>query len=116
MPIIIGRPGVAGDIASDIARLEALASDLERLGDGKMPSPEDLEAAPLLDPYTIGTLAVPCLIGGNGGHPVLSGPVIQTSAIWAMAVDLGWARTYSRFYRLGKAVIGDGSIARRDRR
>lgn len=101
MPIIIGHWGVLGDITGTLARLEALASDLERFGSGEMPSVQELEAAPLLDPFAISTRSLPCLVGGNGGHPILRGPTVTTSEVWAIAPKLGWARTYSRLYRLG---------------
>ena len=108
MPIIIGRRGILGDIAGTLARLEALASDLERFGSGEMPSPEELDAAPLLDPFAISTRPLPCLIGGNGDHPILKGPAITTSEVWIIAPDFGWARTYSRLYRLGEPVRPGG--------
>lgn len=101
MPIIIGHRGTLGDIAGTLARLEALASDIERFGSGEMPSVQELEAAPLLNPYAISTRSLPCLVGGNGGHPILKGPTVTTSEVWAIAPELGWARTYSRLYRLG---------------
>ena len=104
MPIIIGHRGILGDVAGMLARLEALASDLERFGSGKMPSARELEAAPLLDPFAISTRSLPCLVGGNGGHPILKGPTVTTSELWAIAPELGWARTYSRLYRLGEPM------------
>ena len=104
MPIIIGHRGILGDVAGTLARLEALVSDLERFGSGNRPSAEELEAAPLLDPFAVSTRPLPCLVGGNGGHPILKGPVITTSKAWAIAPELGWARTYSRLYRLGRPM------------
>ena len=44
----------------------------------------------------------PCLLGDIQGHPLLRGPRIETSELWAFAPELGWARTMSRFYRLGR--------------
>ena len=105
MPIIVGDRQIVGDLAGEIARLEALVSDLERLANGGMPTEHELAAAPLLHPFTIGTLRLPCLIGGNVGHPIRTGPVIRTSEVWAMAPEQGWARTYSRFYRLGEPMF-----------
>ena len=69
-----------------------------------MPSAEELEAAPVLDPFAISTRSLPCLVGGNGGHPILKGPTVTTSEVWAIAPELGWARTYSRLYRLGRPM------------
>ena len=118
MPIIIGHRGILGDIAGTLARLEALASDLEHFGSGETPSVRELEAVPLLDPFAISMHSLPCLprnathslqrervgdgVGRNGGHPILKGPTVTTSKVWAIAPELGWARTYSRLYRLGE--------------
>ncbi len=107
MPIIVDRHAVAGDVAGEIARLESLLVDLERIGSGKLPTQEELAGAPLLDPFGFGTRELPCLIGGNHGHPLLRGPVIKTTEVWVFAPNLGWARTLSRFYRLGRAARPD---------
>lgn len=102
MPIIIGHRGILGDITGTLARLEALVSDLERFGSGEMPSAQELAAAPLLEPFAISTRRLSCLIGGNRGHPILTGQFVTTSEVWVLAPELGWARTYSRLYRPGE--------------
>ncbi len=104
MPIIVGHRRIVGDVTGTIARLESLLSALERLGRGDMPSSQDIDAAPFLNPYGLGTVSLPCLVGGNHGHPERSGLVIRTSDLWAFAPELGWARTSSRLYRLGEPV------------
>ena len=108
MPIVVSHRGIFGDVAGTIARLESLIHDIERLGSGNMPSTRELESAPLLEPFTIATQSRPCLIGGISDHPTLKGPVITTSELWIMAPELGWARTYSRLYRLGHLSPRDG--------
>jgi hypothetical protein len=102
MPIVVGHRGILGDVAGSIALLESLLFALERVGSGDMPSTQKLETAPLLHPFTIGIRTLPCLVGGNDGHPILKGPVITTTELWIIAPELGWARTYSRLYRLGE--------------
>ena len=104
MPIIVGHQRVVGDVAGEVARLESLVAALDRIGSGGMPTAAELEAAPLLDPYCLDTCTLPCLIGANQGHPVLKGPIIRTTEVWALATELGWARTLSRLYRLGRPV------------
>ncbi|MCW3477547.1 DUF6634 family protein [Limobrevibacterium gyesilva] len=104
MTIIVGRRHIVGDVAGLVARLEALVTDLERLATGDRPSIAELARAPLLDPVGFGTRELPCLVGGNQGHPFLTGPVIKTSDVWALSLDLGWARTLSRYYRLGRVL------------
>jgi len=45
----------------------------------------------------------PALAGATTGHPLLGDcPIIRTSELFAIDADRGWARTYSRFYRLGR--------------
>jgi hypothetical protein len=107
MTIVIGsdgpREGVA-ELAECAWRLEKLASDLRRFQCGWLPSSDELEHAPLLDPYAVMTRPALRLVGGNHGHPLLKGAMIGTSELWVLAPELGWARTLSRFYRLGRPL------------
>ena len=104
MPIIVGHRRIVGDVAGEIARLESLVAALDRIGGGEMPTAAELKAAPLLDPYRLDTCTMTCLIGANRDHPTLKGPVICTTEVWALAPELGWARTLSRLYRLGRSM------------
>ena len=98
---------ILGDIAYEIARLEALAADLDRLGSGIMPGPAELASAPLLDRYVRATRPVPCLVGECRDHPRLGGPLVFTTDLWVFAPELGWCRTLGRYYRLGSPRTGD---------
>jgi hypothetical protein len=102
MPITIHRGRILGDVAFQIARLEKLASDLDRLGSGIMPSAAELADAPLIDQYMPVTQPVPCLAGVCSDHPRLHGPLIMTTDIWVAAFEDGWVRTLGRYYRLGQ--------------
>ena len=102
MFIINGDRQIVGDLAGELARLESLVADLERLSDGQLPTAQELEAAPLLDPFIVSSRPSVCLIGGNVGHPVNQGRTIRTSDVYVLAAELGWARTSSRLYRLGE--------------
>ena len=101
MPIFVGREGIRGDIFQNIARVERLAADLDVIAQGELPSEQDLSSAPFIDAWTVAFRPVPCLIGICGNHPRLNGPMVTTTDLWVFAPDLGWARTLSRFYRLG---------------
>src|SRR5919109_3655879 len=81
--------------------LEALVDDLRRIADGTAPTYDDLVDAPFLDAWVVTTRSERCLTGCVSGHPLLDGPVIKTSTLWSGDGSQGWARTYSRFYRLG---------------
>ena len=101
MPIFVGREGIRGDIFQNIARVEQIAADLELIARGELPSEHALSSAPFIDAWKVVLRPVPCLVGICGDHPRLNGPVVTTTDLWVFAPDLGWARTLSRFYRLG---------------
>jgi hypothetical protein len=98
---VVTEAGTISDAArGEIARLRALADDLERIGAGLMPTPEALATAPVIDNYWRGTREVAVLIGDAQDHPRLGTTRATTTTLWAFAPKLGWARTQSRFYRL----------------
>jgi len=94
-------PG-GGDSASTIATLRALADDLERM---TMFQPNgELEDAPTLNGWSTILRPVGALTGFVEGHPLLGSRRVVTSEAVAMDIEHGWARTFSRFYRLGDAA------------
>lgn len=69
------------------------------------PTSEDLAEAPLADLWAVlvkdeGDL--PALWAQVSGHPLLGDRQILTSALVGLSRDAGWARTISRWYRLGR--------------
>jgi hypothetical protein len=100
-----GRPDAAKLPHLDLylGRLRSLTDDLDRLRSGHGPTADELAAAPLLDLWQPAAKADPCLVGASSGHPLLPGDgrLIHTSALWAFDREAGWARTLSRWYRLG---------------
>ena len=101
MPIFVGREGICGNILHNVVRVEQLAADLELIARGELPSDQDLSSAPFIDAWTVALRPMPCLVGMCGDHPRLNGPLVTTTDLWVFAPYLGWARTFSRFYRLG---------------
>ncbi len=94
------------DTSRSLPSLRRLFADLEAIAETGTPSRADLANAPLLDRWTLAHIPARelCLQGASYGHPLLDGvarPVV-TSRIVAMAPDMTWARTWSRFYRLGR--------------
>ncbi|MGZ3217454.1 DUF6634 family protein [Paracoccus sp. T5] len=76
------------------------------------PTPEDLAEAPLADLWAVlvkGEDDLPALWAQVSGHPLLGDCQVMTSALVGLNRDAGWARTISRWYRLGtpfpRAVI-----------
>lgn len=72
------------------------------------PLREELDSAPILDPwwFVVDTDGYTLLIGKVSGHPILRGPFIHTSPLLRLDRLHRWARTYSRFYRLGSRQLG----------
>lgn len=77
---------------------------------GRTPTPAELADAPLLDKWVLmrDWVDVTVLCGWVTAHPLLSrndqdakGKSIATSPVVAIDVDAGYARTVSRWYRLG---------------
>jgi hypothetical protein len=72
-----------------------------------------LAPAPLLvDWRFMLTWAGVSLAGFVAGHPLRGSRHIATSPLWVLDPDLGWARTLSRFYKLG--VPAGGAVPRGD--
>jgi hypothetical protein len=93
------------ELRNDLADLLADVHDLRICG---TPKPSLLDNAPLLLNWSVVGLFTPCLIGEVVNHPLLGNrPSIHTSHIVAANVEQGWARTWSRYYRLGSPAIED---------
>lgn len=92
------------DFRFERERLSALVEDMDAIGRGL--SPEKLAGphAPLLDRWHVSGRIIPYLAGLSTGHPLLPGQnrMIGTSDLWLMSDDRCWARTLSRWYRLGR--------------
>jgi hypothetical protein len=90
-----------------IARLRRLADDLDCIAVGRAPTAAELNTAPLLVDWRMAlTWNGLCLTGFAAGHPLLGSKQIVTSHLWALDSDRQWARTLSRFYRLGVPAGG----------
>ncbi len=101
-----------GDPAFDtmLVRLKSLVADMEAVQAGR--SPIDLpEDAPLLDRWALAQRPATCLVGRSSGHPLLPGEdrAIATSDLWLISADGRWARTLSRWYRLGEPGRSEGT-------
>lgn len=96
----------------ELERLQALVADMERLRAGL--SHAELAAdAPLLDYWSLTTRSEVCLVGRSTGHPLLPGArrPISTSCLWVMSKDRRFARTLSRWYRLGTPADTLGTLS-----
>lgn len=103
--LIFSQGLAAGEnLARETAGLRALVTDMERILAGTLPETIVTEAPPILDRWVLGSRVVPCLVGLSTGHPELAGRnrAITTSDVWLLSDDMAWARTASRWYRLGR--------------
>lgn len=105
---LVTRGGVIGDVDELLGRLLSLHIDLTEISKGHRPGAE-LQNAPFLDKYALTYRMAPCLTGKVQGHPTVRGPSVLTSQLWAYSPDLAWARTLSRYYRLGRRMTPGSS-------
>ena len=94
----------------EFGRLSSLVADMEALRLGASPESLTKEEAPILDRWVMAQRPIPCLAGLSSGHPFLvgTGRAIATSDLWLMSADHSWARTLSRWYRLGRSAEHTG--------
>jgi hypothetical protein len=96
----------------ELERLQALVADMEQIRAGA--SLVELAVnAPLLDDWSLSMRPEVCLVGRATGHPLLPGArrPISTSCLWLMSQDKKFARTLSRWYRLGSPADRLGSLS-----
>ncbi len=77
---------------------------LEAINDAERgPTDEELSNAPLVDHYCLERTGevVHHIYGQVQGHPEISDPYVTTTPLFGFDPDAGWARTRSRWYRLG---------------
>lgn len=93
-------------ISYEAERMSALAADLAVLAEKSALNPTDAlfpQSPPVLEFWDLGFRGSRCLTGLSSGHPILYGDRrIVTSDLIAFSEELGWARTLSRWYRLGQ--------------
>ncbi|MCH4539768.1 hypothetical protein [Ochrobactrum sp. A-1] len=92
----------------EIRMLKSLVTDLERIFEGNYPNERILTNSPAITSWKLSARRVACLEGVLFEHPRL-GPIVPngiTSELWLLDLDRNYARTFSRFYRLGQKDIG----------
>ena len=90
------------DLRAAAAQARRLADALDRLSADGGPSRADLAEAPILTYWEPVRRFAPALMGVVDGHPTIRpNRSTVTSELFAMDGDALWARTWSRWYRLG---------------
>lgn len=106
MTILVSPSGRLSQINEHLDRLRRLLADVEALAAGHGPNAATLADAPELANWALAAHATPCLVGEFLGHPKIRyGQTGKTSDLWILAPSYGYARTLSRFYRLGAAGL-----------
>jgi hypothetical protein len=99
---------------SEAQRARDAYRTLDLLTTGYTPKDSDLAEAPLIEDWVFAHVdGAIVLVGRVTGHPILrSDKLKRTSALLAINEKAGWARTYSRYYRLGaRRLIGKNDAA-----
>ncbi len=92
----------------EIRMLKSLVADLERIFEGDYPDERILTNSPAITSWKLSARRATCLEGVLFEHPRLGSIVPNgiTSELWLLDLDRNYARTFSRFYRLGQKDIG----------
>jgi hypothetical protein len=99
-------PSITGDAAEVAAQARRLADDIERMTQCAQFFPAALSAAPVLDAWRPALRTVHALTGVVARHPgIIDGHQALSSELFAIDVESGWARTWSRFYALGRPFV-----------
>jgi hypothetical protein len=94
----------ADDQPKDLAgRVRRFLDRVKQLSSAS-PTPQELNQAPTLHRWCAARLgSSPFLLGHVTGHPMLRwGARAHTSVLFKVAPDLGWARTWNRYYLLSE--------------
>jgi hypothetical protein len=107
MTFIIKNGGPAPQLESEIIRLRGLVQALDDIRRGRHPDGATLASCPKLHDWQVIRRPDPCLTGVMFNHPhIPDGRPGVTTGLWVLAPDLGYARTMSRYYALGRQDRG----------
>jgi hypothetical protein len=103
MTFIIDKDGPVPQLESEIHRLRGLVHALEGIRRGRHPGKAALAAFPKITSWRAISRPDPCLTGTMFNHPTIAdGRQGITTGLWVLAPALGYARTVTRFYALGR--------------
>lgn len=90
------------ELAEEIKALADLSDALKQIIEHKGPTSTDYSQAPYLENYQLRGRITWCLGGDVANHPTLGTRRIHTSELYVLDQVNRWARTRSRWYRLGQ--------------
>lgn len=100
-------PQLKLQISMFLPKLQRLLADTTYILENGVPDPDALRNAPVLVNYRFGFRDEVCLVGDALGHPRLGDRNLVTSQLFLVPQHAGWARTFSRFYRLENSPRGE---------
>lgn len=84
-----------------VTKLQGLSDDLAKIGCSNWQPPTAVH----ITDWFVGRRAVPCLIGRSTGHPDIGdGQPMFSTELFYLDAGAGYARTFSRWYRLGRPM------------
>ena len=89
-------------IPEQVERLEQVLLHLKRIRDSTGPNEAELSSAPVLDNWSLGTRPQYALLGTASGHPGIADGHVLTSPLVYLDPNRCWARTWGRYYILGR--------------
>lgn len=94
---------MAGGEIMDMETVLAGLAEAARIAGGYVPAEAALADAPLINDWILGVSSGHGvhLVGIVTDHPKLGSGLKRTSMVLALDEEAGWARTISRYYRLG---------------
>lgn len=103
-------PNASPELQKRLRAYRSITRDLERVVRGDGPSEADLANAPMLDLWGFVASQDVCLYGYVTDHPTCGPGPITSSTLCILDPLGGWARTYSRWYRLGSRLEDMGLL------
>ena len=82
--------------------VQALARDLRSLEQRIPPTIEQRMEAPIIEQWMVTYRLEPALVGMVSGHPIRADGRAVTSGLYYLDTEQKFARTLSRYYRLGR--------------
>lgn len=97
-------PNSSPELQAQLKAYRSITRDLERVIRGEAPTETDLSNAPMLDMWCFATSQDLCLVGYVADHPLIGSGPVTSSTLCILDPHGNWARTYSRWYRLGNRL------------
>jgi hypothetical protein len=97
-------PNPSPELQARLRAYRSITRDLERVIRGDAPTETDLSNAPLLDMWRFAFSQDLCLVGQVTDHPLIEPGPATTSALFFLDPEGKWARTYTRWYKLGRRL------------